>query len=140
MRNRLFRDNQARDCQEIEELRRIPRQARIDELSTHQERNPTTVSQLLTQLQDLRNKVHSLSDAREFFTILKQLGALERPTFPVNPLLFRVPGPSLAASLDCCTIHGILWVLQDTFLNDHLLEEDGLLLSSTIQRIWHPPL
>ena len=31
------------------------------------ERNPTTVSQLLTQIQDLQNKVNSLSGAREFY-------------------------------------------------------------------------
>ena len=31
-----------------------------------QERNPTTVSQLLTQIQDLQNKANSLSDTREF--------------------------------------------------------------------------
>ena len=72
--NRLFRENQAKDCQEIEALRIIcceeadrARQARIDELSLRQERNPTTVSQLLTQIQDLQNKVNSLSDTREFF-------------------------------------------------------------------------
>ena len=57
MKNRLFRVNQTKDCQEIAELRKIcceetdrARQARIDELSMHQERNPTTVSQLLTQI------------------------------------------------------------------------------------------
>ena len=33
----------------------------------HQERNPTTVSQLLTQIQGLQNKVISLSDAREIY-------------------------------------------------------------------------
>ena len=38
---------------------------RIDELSVHQERNPTTVSQFLAQIQDLQNEVNSLSDARE---------------------------------------------------------------------------
>ena len=32
----------------------------------HQERNPTTVGQLLTQIRELQNKVNSLSDAREF--------------------------------------------------------------------------
>ena len=37
---------------------------------------------------------------RENFTILKQLAALERPTFPVNRLPFRFPGPCLAAILD----------------------------------------
>ena len=74
MRNGLFRENQAKDCQEIEELRRIcceetdhrARQARIDELSMHQERNLTIVSQLLTQILDSQNKVNSLSDASEF--------------------------------------------------------------------------
>ena len=74
MRNRVFRENQAKDCEKIEELRRIwceetdrARQASIDELSMHPERNPTTVNQLLTQIQDVQNKVNSLSDAREFY-------------------------------------------------------------------------
>ena len=73
MRNRLYQESHIRTCQEIEELRRIcceetdrARQARIDELSTHQKRD-ATVSQLLTQNQDLQNKVNSLSDAREFY-------------------------------------------------------------------------
>ena len=89
MRNRLFRENQAKDCQEIEESRTDcceetdrARQARNDELSMHQERNPTTESQLLTQNQDLQNKVNSLCQMREKFTILKLRAALERPTFP----------------------------------------------------------
>ena len=56
----------AKDCQEIEELRRIwceetdrAGQARIDELIVFasKEKHPTTVSQLLTQVQDLQNKV-----------------------------------------------------------------------------------
>ena len=70
MRNRLFRENQAKDCQEIEELRRTcceeadrARQARIDELSMHQERR----SPMLTQIRELQNKVNSLSDAKEFY-------------------------------------------------------------------------
>ena len=85
MRNRLFRENRAKDCQEIEELRRICCQETDRAiLSMHQERNPATVSQLLTQVRDLQNKVNSLSDAR-YFTILKQRAALERPMFPVNP-------------------------------------------------------
>ena len=74
MRSILFQESRARNCQEIEELRRIcceetnrPRQLRIDELSVQQERNPSTVSQLLTQIQDWQNKVNSLTDAREFY-------------------------------------------------------------------------
>ena len=64
MRNRLFRENQAKDCQEIEEVRKIrceerdrARQARTDELSVHQARNPTTVNQLFAQIQDYQNNV-----------------------------------------------------------------------------------
>ena len=54
LRNRLFQEDQARDCQEIEELRRIcceetdqTRQARIEELSMQQQRHPMTVSQMM---------------------------------------------------------------------------------------------
>ena len=53
--------NSRKKLPRIEELRRIcceetdrARQLRIDEMSLQQERNPTTVSQLLTQSQDLR--------------------------------------------------------------------------------------
>ena len=53
--------------QEIEELRRVcceesnrARRAGIDDLSVHQERNPTTFSQLFTQIWELQNKVNSL--------------------------------------------------------------------------------
>ena len=58
MRNRLFQESRARNCHS--ELRRIccqetgrARQLRTDELSMRRERNPTTVGQLLTQIQDL---------------------------------------------------------------------------------------
>ena len=74
MRNRLFQFDHARNCKEIEELKRFcceetdrARQARIDELSLHQERNPTTVSQLMAQIRELQNRVNSLSDARELY-------------------------------------------------------------------------
>ena len=77
---------------------------------------------------------------RDNLTILKQRATLERPTFPVSPPLFRVPEPCLAAILECRMINGILWVLQETFLDDYQLEKDKLLLSPTIQRIWHPLL
>ena len=131
------------NCQEIAELRRIcceetdrARQARIDELSMQQKRNPATASQLLTKIRIKRTKANSLSDA-ENFAILRQRAALECPTFPVNPLLFRVSETCPAATLDCRMMHGILWVLQETFLNDYLLEKDKPLLSSTSIRIWH---
>ena len=63
----LFQENHATDCQKIEELGRIcceetdrARQARIDELSMHQEMNPTTVSQVMAQIRELQNKVKFL--------------------------------------------------------------------------------
>ena len=60
LRNRLFQEDHARDCQEIEELRRIfakklieqDKQELVNKLSLHQERHPTTVSQLLTQTRE----------------------------------------------------------------------------------------
>ena len=91
MRNGLFRENQAKDCQEIEELRRIcceethrARQARIDELSMHQEKNRLNVSQALTQIQDLRNEVNFLSDAKEFHDLetASNSGATHVPSQP----------------------------------------------------------
>ena len=53
----------------------------------------------------------------------------------IRPLLFWVPVLCRAATLDCRTINGMLWVLQGTFLND-LLKKDFPLHSSSIQRIW----
>ena len=75
-----------------------------------------------------------------FFTILRQWAALERPTFPVNRWLFWVPEPCRVAILDCRVIHKIVWTLQETFLNDHLLKKDDPPQFSTIQRILHHPL
>ena len=57
---------------------------------------------------------------QENFTILGQGAVLERPTFPVNPLLYRVPGPRLAAIPDCRTIQGMVRLIQETFSNDYL--------------------
>ena len=76
----------------------------------------------------------------ENFTILNQEAALERPTFPIRPLLFWVPELGRAAILDCRVIHKMVRVLQGTFLNDHLLKKGYPLQYSTIQRIWHHPL
>ena len=74
LRNRPHQENHARYCQEIQELRIIcceetdrARQARVHELPMQQQRNPTTVSQLLTQIQEFLSKVNSLSDAGEFY-------------------------------------------------------------------------
>ena len=140
LRKRLFRENQAKDCQEIEELKRIccketdrARKASVDELSLHQERNPTAVSQLLTQIQDLQSKVIPLQ-TQESFPILKQRAASGATHVPNQPP-HRVPGPCLAAILDCRMIHGTSWVLQETSLNDYLLEKDEPLLSENSKNL-----
>ena len=74
LRSRLFQENHAKDCQEIEELRSIcceeadrARQARSDELSVQRETIPAAVSQMMAQTRELQNKVNSLSDAGELY-------------------------------------------------------------------------
>ena len=64
LRNRLCQEDHARDCQEIEELRKIcceeavrARQARSDELFMQQKSNPTTESHMMSQIRELQNKV-----------------------------------------------------------------------------------
>ena len=52
---------------------------------------------------------------QENFTILTQRAALEHPAFPVNPWLFRIPEECPAAIMDCRLLHGVQWVLQETF-------------------------
>ena len=86
MKNRAFQGDRARSSQEFEELRKIcyaeaerARQLRIAELSFQKEESESAVNQLLPQIQDLQDKVNSLSDARDFFTILKLRAALDYP-------------------------------------------------------------
>ena len=56
MKSNLYQENHARNCQEIEELRRIcckqaerVSQLRIDDISMQKEENPSTVNQLLSK-------------------------------------------------------------------------------------------
>ena len=131
--------NHARDCQEIEEFRSMccgeADQARIDEIDYASREESYDCESIHGSDSGITEQCKFFVRCERNFTILKQRAALERLTFTINPLLFPVPEPCLAAILDCRTIHGILWVLQETiFLNDHLLEKDELPLSSTIQR------
>ena len=124
MRNSIFPEDHAKDCQEIEELRRIcceeaerARQLKIDELSIQQREYPSTVNQLLVQIQDVQDKVNFLSDAR---TILKKRAPLEYLTFPTLEYFEE----RSAAILACHLKHGIQWILQETFSKAFLLEKD----------------
>ena len=74
MSNSIFQEKRVRDCQEIEELRRMccsetgrARKLKIDDLSLQQKGNPSTVSQLFTQVQDLQNKENSLTGTRAIY-------------------------------------------------------------------------
>ena len=70
---------------------------RIDELSMQQERNPPAVNQFLTQIQDLQNKVNSLTDAREFYDpdTAGSSGASHVPS-----QLLNIPSPRSILSCD----------------------------------------
>ena len=144
-----FQEIHARDCREIVEMRSTcyeeadrARQARSDELwrlFMQQEWNPTTVSLMMAQIRELQNKVNSLSDARASHDPEsgRSSGAthVSDRTFTIlSPVTF----PRCDSGLPSDTLNGK--VLQDTFLNDYLLEKDKPLQSSTIQRIWHPLL
>ena len=90
--NRFFREHQAK---------RLPRNLGIHENLLWRSRSSKTSN---NSLSCLRLWVNCWSDAKEFSK--KQRAALERPTFPVNPLLFRGSEPCLAAILDCRTNTG----------------------------------
>ena len=128
MRNGDFREYKAKGCQDIEEFRRIcceetdrARQARIDELSMQQERNSTTVSQLMTQIRELQNKVNFLSETKGSCDpgSGSGSGATHVPSQPSSiPSLRTMPFRDSGLPRDAR-------VLQETFLNDFLLEKDG---------------
>ena len=69
----LYQENQASNCMEIEELRRIcheeterARQLRTGELHAQKIEEPSTMSQLLSQIRTLHDKVNALNELKEF--------------------------------------------------------------------------
>ena len=89
MRHRLFQENHARDCQAIEELRRICWEKKQIEQDKQElmncVRNPTTVSQYWLKIQDSQNKVNSLPESREFYDpeTASSSGATHIPSQPL---------------------------------------------------------
>ena len=74
MKRRLYTDSHSKVCFEIEELRRIcwegtkrARQMRTDELYVQKKDEPSTVNQLLSQIQDLQDKVNALKEEKGFY-------------------------------------------------------------------------
>ena len=137
------------------------RQLRTDELYAQKKDEPSTVSQLLSHIQDLQDKVKPWME-RKNSIIRKQRAALECPTFPVNPREFWLPDVCFAAVLYtstgnfsscfllpelilhknsvevyCRTIHGTRWELQETFLKIYLAKKGCLRHYPVNQRIWH---
>ena len=107
-RNRSFQEDRARDGQEIEELRRIccaeadrARQLKLDELSMQQKENPSTVNQLMAQIQELQDKVNPLNDAKEFYDpeTASSSGLSHVPSQPKS-----IPSPRGMISCDSCLL------------------------------------
>ena len=119
MRNRAFQDDL------IGEVRRIccadtdrARQLKLGEFSTQKEENFSTVNQLMVQIQELKDKVKLIPwMMQKNSMILKLRAALDYPTFPANPWVFRAPDEWLAAILAVSLIHGTHWSISG-----HVLE------------------
>ena len=75
---------------------------RIDELSVHQEGNPSTVNQLLAQILELQDKVNSLDDAKEFngHETASSSGMSHVPSQPLS-----IPSPKGLICRDSCLPH-----------------------------------
>ena len=102
MRNRLFQEFRARNCHDIQELRRICCEEQIEpdhwELMSCQCNKGGIL--LLSVSSWLKFRIYKIRwipwPMQENFTILRQGAALEHPTFPGNPWLFRVPSGKLS--------------------------------------------
>ena len=128
MRNRLHEESQTRSNQ--------VRHLKIDVLSMQQDRNPTTVNQPLTQIQEVQNQVNSMSDAREFHDpkIASSSGTRH---FPSQPLTIPSSRGMPIRHSGLPLLHGILSVLQETFLKAHFFEKEHSQHSSKIRGSWH---
>ena len=110
MKNRIYQEHHATDCQEIQESRRIcckqadrVRQFRIYELSMYQIVNPSSVNQCILWIELKKHNLETASSSRMSH---------------VPSQLSRIPSPReecVAAILVCGTTHGTRSVLQETF-------------------------
>ena len=73
-KERLLQEDRMRSLQEKQELKKMccieaekAKQLRRDELSIQEKESKSTVNHLMVQIQELRDKVNSLSEAREFY-------------------------------------------------------------------------
>ena len=112
LRNKLFQENHARVWQEIVELRKVCCEEQIEQ-DKHE-----LMSCLCIKRGILRQWVNCWLKRRNFRKFLVKrkriLRSRSREKLLERPLLFRVPESCRAAILDCRTIHGMLFVLQET--------------------------
>ena len=97
MKSRLYQESHAKECSEIQELRRIcreeterARQLRTDELYAQKKEEPCTVNQLSSQIQDLQDKVYVLHEEEEFYD-LETASSSGMSHVPSQPS--RIPSP-----------------------------------------------
>ena len=143
MKNRFYQESHTKTCQEIEELRRIcceetnrVRQLRIDELSLQQEWDPTTVSQLLSQILDSHNKANSLSEERDFHDP-ETASSSGASNVPCQPLTIPSTRSMHCRDLDCRQIHGIPMLLNETCFKACLLQKYHPPCFSKNRETWH---
>ena len=144
--NRVFEENHARDCQQIGELvENLLRRNRSSKTSknwwiVYASRGESYCCESVVDTDSgiTEQSKFLVSQMRQNFTTLNRWAALERPTFPVNPWIFRVPEECWAAILEC-RLRNTMGTSGNVFVR-LLGEKDDPLHSSAVQRIWHPPL
>ena len=94
------------------------------------------MNQLLSQIQELQDKVNSLSEEKEFDD--PETASVSRISqVPNQPLSIPSPRGMLSRDSGMPLMYGVPRVLQETFLKANLLEKDHPQLSSRIYGIWH---
>ena len=90
---------------------------------------------LLSRKRTLQDTVTALKEDKELYD-WETASISGMSLVPSQPREFLASDEFLAAILDCRSIHGIRWVLQETFLKASLLEVNHRQHSRN-QRIWH---
>ena len=135
MKNRLHQESYARSCQKFEELKRSCYQEEILKNNKDWKNSGITYGESLerNQVRRLQELLVYIEDS-EIFHDPDWLSSYDGPTFLIKLLLLQVQ-ESLAAILECCEIHGKIWVFQETFLVVNMLDEI-LMNCAMIREIW----
>ena len=126
---------------DTEELRRIchaeterVRQLRTDEVCAQETEELSTMNQLLSQIRTLQDKVNTLNDEREFYD--PETASSSGPSH-VSSQPSRIPSPRGVLSHDSgCIIHGIQWVFQVMFFENHLPRNNFSILTRNFHETW----